>query len=325
MNKKASLAVVGATGVVGESVLDALADSTLEFDEVFAVASAESFGETLHFQGRDLSVRTLDDFDFSQVDISIFAVPDIVADRFIPRAVAKGNKIVRVSQLSNGDSMMPGCEWPEDAQEVRFVTPAFAILKPLLQVFEEEHGIAAVDATLLQPAAARGRAGVEELAQQTIGLFNNQDIEIAAFPVRAAFNAIPQVGLFNDEGDTQLEAGLLADIQQHSDGSEMALSATAVQVPVFYGTAIKLVIDLCYPVDANTKLTDLIDAHASLKRIDEAKAGGYMTPIDVIGKSSIYVSRLKQVSATRFTCWLTADSIALTAKSVVNLLDSIKD
>ena len=325
MNKKMSLAVVGATGVVGESVLDALADSTLEFEEVFAVASAESFGDTLHFQGKDLTVRTLEDFDFAQVDVSFFAVPDIVADRFIPRALAKENKVIRVSQLSGDNTVMPGSQWPDDAQEVRLVTPAFAVIKPLLQVFEEEHGIAAVDVTLLQPAAAKGRAGVEELAQQTIGLFNNQEIEIAAFPVRAAFNAIPQVGMFNEEGNTQLEAGLLADIQQYSDGSEMALSATAVQVPVFYGSAIKLVIDLCYPIDANIKLNDLIDASEVLKRIDEAKEGGYMTPIDVIGKSSVYVSRLKQVSSTRFTCWLAADPVAMTAKSVVNLLDSIKD
>ncbi|MCB6185250.1 hypothetical protein LIN78_17015 [Leeia sp. TBRC 13508] len=324
MTEKTSIAIVGATGLVGNAIVESLNESSLTFDRLFCLATGESVGEEVELKGKFVPVKQLDDFDFSQVNVAIFATPQIVTERYVSRALNKNCRVVRINQTSVGlnEEQLAKLTIDQLGQDVQISSPFINMLKPIVEVLDEENGISALDITLSLPAASKGKSAVEELAQQTVALFNSQDVEVAAFPVRAAFNTIPHVGRLDSCATSSFEIELENSIASLLE-EEATISVFASHVPVFYGATAKIVIDLKYPLETKTWKT-LLETADQLSIIDEAKPGGYMTPVDAVGKEQVFVSRVRQVSESRCICYLALDPVANVVKTVVNLLELIE-
>lgn len=315
MSKPCRLALVGATGAMGEMVLEQLDSQAVPVTTLYPLASTDSSGDTIEWQGKSLRVSAVDDFDFSQADVVVFAASERVVQRHAARAQASGCMVLDLSGGLPGASLMV-LEGDITSSSMVVAEPLAHMLARVLPSFEEEWGVAAVHVTALYPAASRGRDAVEELAQQTVALFNNQDVELASFPVRSAFNAIPQVGTFIDAQHTRTEQRVAEQLPGLLQRDDVLVSVTAVQAPVFYGLAASVTLELDHEASEEAVRTRLDTAQTVLLR-DEAKAGGYMTPIDVIGKADVFVSRLRQISPRRVGFWLCADPMCLNATVVV--------
>lgn len=315
MSKPCRLALVGATGAMGEILLEQLATQTVPVTTLYPLASTDSSGDTIEWQGKSLRVSAVDDFDFSQADIVVFAASERVVQRHAARAQASGCMVLDLSGgLPGADLVMLNSEIK--AASLTVAEPLAHMLARVLPCLEEEWGVSAVHVAALYPAASRGRDAVEELAQQTVALFNNQDVELASFPVRSAFNAIPQVGPFVDSHHTRTEQRVMSQLPALLARDDLLVSMTAVQAPVFYGLSAAVTVELDHEASEEAVRTRLDTESPALLR-DEAKAGGYMTPIDVIGKADVFVSRLRQIAPDRVSFWLCADPMCLNATAVV--------
>lgn len=324
------VAVAGANTAAGREVLRALAERGGV--EVAALAAGRAAGQELGFgeTGR-LRLRALEGFDFTGVELAILATGPAEARAAAPRAAAAGAYVL---DLSPAHRMEPGV--PLVVPEVnpgalgRFrrrrmaalPAPAAAFAALVLKPLAALAAIERVTALLLEPASGAGKAGMDELFAQTRASFVNDPPAPQHFPKPIAFNLIPQVGAFAEDGQTEAEAGFGRELRKILD-PDLVVGASAVRVPVFLGASLCLHVGFAAPVGVVAARAALAGA-PGVAVFDRREEGGYATPIEVAGEAEVTVSRLRRDpgAAHGLALWVAGDDVRRAAAAVA-VLDAL--
>ena len=338
MSKKSSykVAMVGATGAVGEAVLAILAERDFPVSELVPLASERSAGGKLSFAGHDLTVQLLDSYDFAGVDIAFFSAGGAVSREHAPRAAAAGAVVIDNTSEFRYQDDVPLVISEVNPHAIADYTTRGIIANPncstmqMLVALAPIHravGIERINVATYQAVSGAGRSGMEELGRQTAALLNFQGVEVGGkFPAQIAFNVIPQIDEFQPNGYTREEMKLVWETRKILEDDSIQVNPTAVRVPVFYGHGEAV------HIETRDKL-NLADARALLaaapgvELMDERKPGGYPTPVgEAAGHDAVYVGRVREdISHERgLDLWIVADNLrkgaALNAVQIAEIL-----
>ncbi len=323
------IAVVGATGTVGESLVQILEEVAFPVSTLHLLASMESAGSSVMFAGKKLKVREVDSFDFAQAQLVFFAASPAVSRSFAPKAIAAGCAVIDLSgALDGATALVPeanGERIAELARPALITSPsagavALAVaLAPLKELLDIER----VQVNACLAVSEQGREAVSELARQTAELLNARPLEPRFFDRQVAFNLLPQVGAPDEQGHTAVERRLVGELRQVLDLPQLKISVTCIQVPVFFGDSFSVAVQSRNPVD-------LVAVNAALEAADGielVEAGDYPTPVgDAVGQDVVYVGRVRHGvdEDQQLNLWLTTDNVrkgaALNAVQAAQLL-----
>lgn len=314
------LAIVGATGEVGRAIVSALEEAALPVAELHVLASEASAEETLLFNGRPLLVGELEAFDFSSVDVAVFAVPSEVAELAVPRARAAGCRVIDHSAAFRLESGVPLVAIGQPVPDAMLVACPDAVVALLAPVLSAVPGIRSVQLTVLEPVSVAGRPGVRELAGQTGELLNGRGIEPTVFPAQIAFNTLPVVG--------KDRAGEIMDELERLLPVSFPVSAAAVRVPVFYGLTVAVTVLTEGPVALDALRSRLEKASVAFGNPEEDQ--GVVTPVtEASGRDGVYVTGMEPLPAPLdgVQLWVVGDNVRQGAarQSLYILENWIKD
>lgn len=335
MSKKFNVAIAGVTGPVGQAMLDVLAERKFPVKNVFALDAADEAGDTVFFGLRELVVGDIAEFDFATADIVLFAPETGLGREYAARAVQAGCRVVDVSPQHLLDAAVPMVVPevnPAAVEGQALVASPASVVVPLLVALKPLHdaaGVTRVNVTVMQAVSDDGRPAIDELASQTMALFNQQDMDTTVYPKRIAFNVLPQAGTMTPSGYTSEEA-VLADQTRRILGEDVKVNATCVRVPLFFGHAFAVHLETRDGIDA-ARARELLAAAPGIKIKDDAVSGGWATPMDVAGQDAVLVSRIrKDVSCDKgINLWIVADNVrkgmATNAVQIAELLARTAD
>ena len=328
------VAVVGATGAVGEVMLAILHERGFPASEVIALASARSAGGQVKFGHAEIDVVDLADFDPEGVDIALFSAGGSVSKEHAPRFAAAGAVVIDNSSAFRNDDDVPLVVSevnPEAARE----RPRGIIANPncstmqlmvALKPLHDAAKIERINIATYQSVSGTGQKALEELGRQTAGLLAFKQVEPEVYPVQIAFNVIPHGGEFTDNGYTTEEMKLVWETRKILGDDSIKVNATVVRVPVFYGHSEAVVIETRDKLTA-ARARELLQAAPGIEVVDEPRDAGYPTPVThASGKDAVYVGRIREdLSHPRgLNLWVVADNIrkgaALNAVQIAELL-----
>jgi aspartate-semialdehyde dehydrogenase len=334
MSKTYKVAVVGATGAVGEVMLAVLAERKFPVSELVALASERSAGGEVAFGNREVMVRDLATFDPTGVDIALFSAGGAVSKEYAPKFAAAGAVVIDNSSAFRQDDDVPLVVAEVNPEMVRqrprgiIANPNCSTMQMLVALapLHRAAGIERINVATYQSVSGTGRRALEELGRQTAGLLNFQPVESEVYPVQIAFNVIPHGGDFTDNGYTTEEMKLVWETRKILGDDSIRVNATVVRVPVFYGHSEAVNIetrDKLAAVDARA----LLEAAPGVEVVDEPAPGGYPTPVThASGRDPVYVGRIRDdLSHPRgLNLWIVADNIrkgaALNAVQIAELV-----
>ncbi|MFK2905205.1 aspartate-semialdehyde dehydrogenase [Dyella ginsengisoli] len=337
MSKKSSykVAMVGATGAVGETLLSILAEREFPVSELVPLASERSAGGQVEFAGKKVTVQNLADYDFTGVDIAFFSAGGSVSREHAPRAAAAGAVVIDNTSEYRYQDDIPLVVSEVNPHAIADYTVRGIIANPncstmqMLVALAPIHravGIERINVATYQSVSGAGRSGMEELGKQTAALLNFQDVEPAKFSKQIAFNVIPHIDDFQPNGYTKEEMKMVWETRKILEDDSIAVNPTAVRVPVFYGHAEAVHIETRDKITAE-QARALLEQAPGVVVMDERKAGGYPTPVgDAAGKDPVFVGRIREdISHERgLDLWIVADNIrkgaALNAVQIAELL-----
>ena len=329
------VAVVGATGNVGREILNILAERQFPADEVAAVASARSTGDEVDFgeSGETLKVKNLDHFDFSGWDMALFAAGSETSKLHVPRAAAAGCTVIDNSSLYRMDPDVPLIVPEVNPEAIAGYVKRNIIANPncstaqLVVALKPLHDAARIKRVVVatyQSVSGAGKAGMDELFEQSRNIFVGDTNEPSKFPKQIAFNVIPQCGDFNDDGATTEEWKLVVETKKILDPA-IKLTATCVRVPVFVGHSEAVNIEFENEISAAQARSILREA-PGVMLIDKQEDGGYVTPVECVGDYATFVSRVREDSTIEngLSLWVVSDNLrkgaALNAVQIAELL-----
>jgi aspartate-semialdehyde dehydrogenase len=334
MSKTYKVAVVGATGAVGEVMLAVLAERKFPVSELVALASERSAGGEVAFGNREVMVRDLATFDPTGVDIALFSAGGAVSKEYAPKFAAAGAVVIDNSSAFRQDDDVPLVVAEVNPEMVRqrprgiIANPNCSTMQMLVALapLHRAAGIERINVATYQSVSGTGRRALEELGRQTAGLLNFQAVEPEVYPVQIAFNVIPHGGEFTDNGYTSEEMKLVWETRKILGDDGIRVNATVVRVPVFYGHSEAVNIetrDKLAAADARA----LLEAAPGVEVVDEPVAGGYPTPVThASGNDPVYVGRIRDdLSHPRgLNLWIVSDNIrkgaALNAVQIAELV-----
>jgi aspartate-semialdehyde dehydrogenase len=320
MTKKFNVAVVGATGAVGESMLSILAERNFPVDNIYAVASSRSAGSRVAFKTRQLVVEDLDTFDFSKVDIGLFSPGASVSAEFAPKAGAAGCVVIdNTSQFRYDDDVPlivpevnPGAVGGYTARNI-IANPNCSTIQLVvaLKPIYDAVGIERINIATYQAVSGSGKEAIEELAHQTAQLLNGQEIEPRVYPKQIAFNCLPHIDAFQDNGYTKEEMKMVWETRKIMGDQDIMINPTAVRVPVFYGHSEAVHIETRDKIDAKS-VQNLLANTPGITLLDEREDGGYPTAVtEGANNDDVYVGRIREdISHPRgIDFWVVADNV----------------
>jgi aspartate-semialdehyde dehydrogenase len=328
------IAVAGATGAVGKVMLAILAERKFPASEVVALASERSAGGKVDFGRRELTVQNLETYDFAGTGIALFSAGAKVSAVHAPRAAAAGAIVIDNSSQFRCDADVPlvVAEVNPGAMAARprgiIANPNCSTMQMLtaLAPIHRAVGITRINVATYQSVSGAGRSGLEELARQTAQLLNFQKIKPSKFPCQIAFNLIPHIDEFQDNGYTKEEMKLVWETRKILGDESIQVNPTAVRVPVFYGHAEAVHIETRDKITAKAAY-ELLKSAPGVEVVDERQPGGYPTPVThAAGKDPVFVGRIREdISHPRgLSLWVVADNIrkgaALNAVQLAELL-----
>ncbi|SFS03120.1 aspartate-semialdehyde dehydrogenase [Dyella sp. OK004] len=337
MSKKSSykVAMVGATGAVGEALLAILAEREFPISELVPLASERSAGGKVEFAGKSITVRNLADYDFDGVDIAFFSAGGSVSREHAPRAAAAGAVVIDNTSEFRYQDDIPLVVSEVNPHAIAHYTNRGIIANPncstmgMLVALAPIHravGIERINVATYQSVSGAGRSGMEELGKQTAALLSFQEAEPAKFSKQIAFNVIPHIDDFQPNGYTKEEMKMVWETRKILEDDSIQVNPTAVRVPVFYGHSEAVHIETREKIGAD-EARALLEKAAGVVVVDERKAGGYPTPVsDAAGKDPVFVGRIREdISHERgLDLWIVADNIrkgaALNAVQIAELL-----
>lgn len=316
MQKKYNIAVVGATGNTGRETLNILAERNFPINQIYAIASRESIGTKISFgEDKTLKAQTLDDFDFSKVDIVFSCAGAGVSKQFAAKAVAAGAVVIDKSPFFRMNPDVP-LIIPEvnghkigDAKIIAnpncVAIPVCMALKPL----DSAARIKKVVISTYQSTSGAGKEGMDELYEQTKGKYLYQESTGKAFERQIAFNVIPKIGDFEDDGYTEEELKITQEVAKIM-GDHVRLTATCVRVPVFVGHAVSINVEFEREMTAREAYEILAESDG-LTVLSQDGDEKYVTPIEIIGEDSVFISRIRDDNTTKnaINMWVACDNL----------------
>ena len=315
-----NIAIVGATGAVGETMIEILEERKFPISSLHLLASGKSAGTTLKYKGRSVRVENLAEFDFSKVQIAFFSAGASVSAEYAPIAAKTGCVVIdNTSQFRFDDDkplIIP--EVNEDAIGLYKATniianPNCSTIQMLvaLKPIHDAVGIKRINVCTYQAVSGAGKKAMQELAGQTANLLNAKPLEVNVFPKQIAFNAIPQVDKFMDNGYTKEEMKMVWETKKIMGDDSIEINPTAVRVPVFYGHS-----EACH-IETKDKITaiearKLLENTTGIEVIDEHKDGAYPTAVsDAVGSDTVFVGRIREdISHPRgLNMWIVSDNV----------------
>src|SRR6201993_3487011 len=294
------VAVVGATGNVGREMLDILAERAFPADEVIAIASRRSQGVECSYGETTLKAKALENVDFSDVDICLMSAGSAVSKEWSPRIAAQGAVVIDNSSCWRYDSDVPLVVPEVNADAVVGFRKKNIIANPncstaqlvvALKPLHEKARIKRVVVSTYQSVSGAGKDAMDELFSQTRAVFVSDPIEPKKFPKRIAFNVIPQIDVFMDDGSTKEEWKMVAETKKILD-PKIKLTATCVRVPVFIGHSEAVNIEFVDPISAD-EARDILSRAPGCLVIDRREPRGYITPHEAAGEDATYISRIR--------------------------------
>ena len=314
-----NVAIVGATGNVGQEMLAILAERLFPVKEAFALASRESIGREASFGDKTLKCLDLETFDFSKTDIALFAAGGEVAKKWAPKAAKAGCVVIDNSSHFRMDPDVPLIVPEVNAEAISGFSKKNIIANPncstaqlvvALKPLHDEASISRVIVSTYQSVSGAGKEAMDELWQQTKGKYvPGQESKPQKFPKEIAFNCIPHIDVFMEDGFTKEEWKLVAETKKILD-SKIMLTATCVRVPVFVSHAEVVNIEFNRPIDVERARQVLREAPGIIV-FDKREAGGYVTPVDAAGEYATYVSRIREDRTVEngLSLWVVSDNL----------------
>ena len=338
MSKTYDVAVVGATGAVGETMLSILAERKFPVGKVYPLASARSAGKKVEFGDQMLTVENLADFDFSKVQIGLFSAGGSISKEFAPKAAAAGCVVIdNTSEFRYVDDI------PLVVPEVNphaianyknkgiIANPNCSTIQMLvaLKPIQDAVGISRINVCTYQAVSGTGKEAIEELAGQTAKLLNGKPVECEVYPKQIAFNVLPHIDVFQDNGYTKEEMKMVWETNKIMEDDTIKVNPTAVRVPVFYGHSEALHIETRKKMTAE-ECRELLSKAPGVQVLDERKDGGYPTAVtEGATTDPTYVGRIREDISHEngLDLWVVADNVrkgaALNSVQIAEIL--IKD
>jgi len=327
--------VVGATGNVGREILNILAERQFPADEVAAVASARSTGDIIDFgdSGQELKVRNLEHFDFAGWDIALFAAGSDVSKVYARKAAQAGCTVIDNSSLFRMDPDVPLIVPEVNSDALAGYTRKNIIANPncstaqLVVALKPLHDAAKIKRVVVatyQSVSGAGKKGMDELFEQSRNIFVGDANEPAFFSKQIAFNVIPHIDVFLDDGSTKEEWKMVVETKKILDPS-IKLTATCVRVPVFVGHSEAVNIEFENEISAD-QARDILREAPGIMVVDKRENGGYVTPVEAVGDYATYVSRIREDPTVEngLSLWVVSDNLrkgaALNAVQIAELL-----
>ena len=320
MSQTFNVAVVGATGAVGEAMLDILAERRFPVGKVFALASERSVGKSVSFGNKTLKVTNLEDFDFARADIGLFSAGGSVSDEFAPRAAAAGCVVIDNTSRFRYDDHIPLVVPEVNPERIADYRDSGIIANPncstiqLLVAIKPIHdaaGIVRMNVATYQSVSGAGKSAVEELARQTAALLNGRPLDLESGRPQIAFNAVPQIDVFEDNGYTREEMKIVWETQKIMGDANIAVNATAVRIPVFYGHSEAVHME----TDRKMSLAEVLEVLGQapgIQLMGEQEASDFPTAVgEASGNDAVYVGRVREDLShpSGINLWVVSDNI----------------
>jgi aspartate-semialdehyde dehydrogenase len=311
-----NIAIVGATGNVGRKILEVLEKKNFSFDNLYLVASSKSAGSKITFKDKELEVFDLEKFDFSKAKITFFAAGGKISENYATKA-AQHSIVIDNSSFYRMDPDVPLIVPQVNSEDLKKIkkniianpncsTAQLVIaLKPLHDAFK----IKRVVTSTYQSVSGGGKAPMDELIEQTKLFLDNREIKSKNFTKQIAFNAIPHIDVFADDGYTKEELKMTNETKKILD-SKIELTATCVRLPVLVSHSESVNIEFEKPFTVD-KVRQLLDNADGCKVVDERKDGGYSTPIEAAGKNDTFISRIREDKTINngLNLWIVSDNL----------------
>jgi aspartate-semialdehyde dehydrogenase len=311
-----NIAIVGATGNVGRKIIEVLEKKELSIDNLYLLASSKSAGSKIKFKGKQHEVFDLENFDFSKAKITFFAAGGKISEKFAVNA-AKNSIIIDNSSYFRMDPDVPlivpqvNPEHLNDIKKNIIANPNCSTaqlviaLKPLHDLFK----IKRVVVSTYQSVSGGGKAPMDELIEQTKSVLDNKKVVSKNFTKQIAFNVIPQIDIFSDEGYTKEELKMTNETKKILD-EKIDLTATCVRIPVLVSHSESVNIQFEKPFSLD-EVKKALDNFEGCKVIDERSDGGYSSPVEAAGKDETFISRIREDKTTKngLNLWIVSDNL----------------
>ena len=312
------VAIAGATGNVGREMLTVLAERGFPADEIVPLASRRSQGSEVSYGDHTLKVRSLDSYDFSDTDICLMSAGGSVSREWAPRIADKGCVVIDNSSAWRYDAAVPLIVPEVNADAVVDFTRRNIIANPncstaqLVVALKPLHDAATISRVVVatyQSVSGAGKEGADELFTQTRAVFVSDPIENRKFTKRIAFNVIPHIDVFMEDGATKEEWKMVAETKKILD-PKIKLVATCVRVPVFVGHSEAVALEFERPIDPDRARDILREAPGCLV-VDKHEDGGYVTPVEAVGEDATYISRIREDPTVEngLMLWVVSDNL----------------
>lgn len=336
-DKKYDIAILGATGAVGETMISILEERAFPVNKLYPLGSQRSAGQTVMFKNRNLMVEDAKDFDFSKVQIALFSAGSTASSIYAPIAAKAGCVVIDNSSKFRQAADVPLVVTEVNPEAIGDYTNAGIIANPNCCIMQmlvaikpiyDAVGISRINLATYQSVSGTGKAAINELANQVSELLNGRPAEVKVYSKQIAFNVIPQIGDFLPNGYTDEEMKIVNETQKILDDYSIMVNATAVRVPVFYGHSEVINLETRQKISSDDA-RELLRQSPGIIVMDENEPGGYPTPIpDVSGTDAVYVGRIREDLShpLGLNLWVVADNIrkgaALNAVQIAEILVS---
>ncbi len=311
-----NIGIVGATGNVGRKIIEVLEKKNFPIDNLYFVASSKSAGTKLKFRDKEIEIENLENFDFSKCKITFFSAGAKISEKFVPLA-AKKSIVIDNSSYFRMDPDVPLIVPQVNSSDLKNIkkniianpncstAQLVIVLKPLHDLFK----IKRVVISTYQSTSGAGKAPMDELVEQTKLSLENKKISSKNFTKQIAFNAIPHIDVFVDDGYTKEELKMVNETKKILD-NKIELTATCVRIPVMVSHAESLNIEFEKPFVLE-KIVKALDSAEGCKVIDDRKDGGYITPVEAEGKNETFISRIRKDNSNKnaINLWCVSDNL----------------
>ncbi len=312
------VAVVGATGNVGREMLNILAERQFPADQVIALASSRSIGTEVSYGDKTLKCKQLDHYDFADTDICLMSAGGETSKEWSPRIGAQKCVVIDNSSAFRYDQDVPLIVPEVNADAVVGFTKKYIIANPncstaqLVVALKPLHDFATITRVVVstyQSVSGAGKEGMDELDRQTKSLYSLGDVQVKKFPKRIAFNLIPQIDVFMEDGYTKEEWKMMVETKKILD-PKIKLTATCVRVPVFISHSEAVNVEFERPISVE-EARKILRAAPGVLVIDKHEPGGYITPHEAAGEDATYVSRIREDATVEngLTFWCVSDNL----------------
>ena len=320
MREQYDVAVVGATGAVGETILSILAERKFPIRNVYALASERSVGKRVEFGSKQLVVQDLAKFDFSQVQIGLFSPGASVSKIYAPIAAEAGCVVIDNTSQFRYDDDKPLIVPEVNAHAIASYKATNIIANPncstiqmlvALKPIHDSVGITRVNVCTYQAVSGTGKEAIEELGGQTARLLNGKPVQPSVYPKQIAFNALPHIDTFQENGYTKEEMKMVWETQKIMEDPNIKVNPTCVRIPVFYGHSEAIHLETKEPITAD-QARHLLGSAPGIVVHDEHQDGGYPTAVtESAGTDAVYVGRIRNDISTDngLNLWVVSDNV----------------